>query len=328
MERDPGPSEADRGEQGLLIRPAAERPSLASPQPSQPVRPTAASLTRRIPLSLRSVGLFGAVVAALAMVVAHGDLAAAMGRVQASVAKRWSPARSGPPSAPTFPIGPALASTAIAPGGIPGAAASGLGPVAVVGDSNSVAPWFTPGWVEMTERLLGFDPGGIVNTSIPGAMAGPHPDEPLSKSGPKILGDALAAGVNLDAVLLVLGTNDILVGRSANEIMAHLQTLVSQVASYDLDLPVFIAQVAPITAPVDNAEGFQAEVDMLNAMIADEFPYDRVIDFATSLGDGPLGTEFTYYNDGVHHNALASGIKADAVADALIVYFDLIGTGF
>ncbi|QDU67994.1 SGNH/GDSL hydrolase family protein [Engelhardtia mirabilis] len=198
-----------------------------------------------------------------------------------------------------------------------------LGPIAVVGDSNSVAPWFTPGWVEMAERLLGLAPGQIVNTSIPGATAGPHPELPLTKSGPTILDQALNAGQVLDGLIFALGTNDISYGHDAAQVKADLDELIAEVQAYDSEIEVFVALVPPLVDPVVNASGLQTEIDALNALIVASMPADRVIDFHALLSDGLLGTEFTYYNDGIHHNALASALKAQAVVEVLSVAYGL-----
>ena len=199
-----------------------------------------------------------------------------------------------------------------------------LGPLAVVGDSNSVAPWFTPGWVEMAERLLGLEPGEIVNTSIPGATAGLHPELPVTKSGPEILDLALGTGVDFDGLIFALGTNDVSYGRDALQVMADLDLLIEQVETFDPEIQIFVALIPPLVEPVEGAAEIQDQIDALNASIVSTIPASHVIDFHSILSSGLLGTEFTYYSDGIHHNALASALKADAVVEVLSAAFGLL----
>jgi lysophospholipase L1-like esterase len=198
-----------------------------------------------------------------------------------------------------------------------------LGPLLVVGDSNSTSAWFAPGWVEMLEALLVVDPGQVINVSVGGAMAMTHPVDPGQKSGAVLLAQGLATGLPYDGVILSLGTNDVLVGAAPETVLAELQARAFEVQSLLPEALVFVALVPPVVEPVPGAATFLPVIETLNGLIVEAFGAERVIDFYQPFVTGPLDLRYSFFNDGLHHNSLGMALKAHQTFAVLAEAFEL-----
>ena len=137
-----------------------------------------------------------------------------------------------------------------------------------------------------------------------------------------VAGDVLApllAAFDPDAVLISLGTNDIVVG-TAEAAWANLQQLYDQAAAWchangDCVVP-FVATVPPIYSPPDPVD-YNPEIQALNALIRASVPAERVVDFDSWMPATWDASVMWRDTDGRHLGCGGHAIRAD-VCEAVL----------